>query len=112
MDSPLARIQPPSRSQATPKLELPETLTLPDGREFNTRELLKQTSDSVNYNLRSKNPREPSNSKTTVRKYNDSDWTWMLSATIDAIMTKYRVNNQYAQVLRSKARKLVFKQKL
>jgi hypothetical protein len=105
MDSPIARIQPPGRNQATPKLELPKTLTLPDGREFNTRELLKQTSDSVSYNLRSKNPREPSSSKNVVKKYNDSDWIWMLTATIDDIMKKYRVNNQYAQVLRSKARK-------
>ena len=109
MDSPIARIQPPGRNQATPRLQLPETLTLPDGREFNTRELLKQTSESTSYNLRSKNPREPSNSKTTVRKYNDSDWLWMLSSTIDEIMIKYRVNNQYAQVLRSKARKLAIK---
>jgi len=109
MDSPLARIQPPNRTQAAPKLQIPTTLVLPDGREFNTRDLLKQTSESISYNLRSKNPREPSKSKNTIKKYNDSDWVWILTATIDAIMTKYRVNNQYAQVLRSKARKFATK---
>lgn len=109
MDSPLARIQIPNKRGATPRLEIPKSLTLPDGRTFDTRALLQQRTRSENYNLRSKNPRTPTASKTVTRKYVAEDWTWMLTATIDEIMARYQTSNQYAQTLRSKARAYVRK---
>lgn len=109
MDSPIAKLERPSRSKnrsVTANLPPPENLRLPDGRTFNTRELLKKRTPSENYNLRGKNPARPNNSKKINKKYQDEDWIWMLTATIAEIMARFEVTNQYAQVLRSKARSI------
>lgn len=110
MDSPIAKLEKYGRTRSksvTANLPLPETLRLPDGREFKTRELIKRASKSEHYNLRSKEPSKPTASKSVVKKYADQDWVWMLTATIEEIQNRYQVNNQYAQVLRSKARNFV-----
>lgn len=109
MDSPLAKLERPSRTKnrsVTANLPPPENLVLPDGRTFNTRELLRSRTPSQNYNLRGKDPKKPNNSKQINKKYQDQDWIWMLTAGIDEIMKRFEVTNQYAQVLRSKARSI------
>ena len=107
MDSPISKLEKYSRSRSksvTANLPPPETLVLPDGRTFNTKELLKKRTRSESYNLRSSEPLRPTASKSVVKKYSDDDWHWMLTATIDEIQQRYQINTQYAQVLRSKAR--------
>lgn len=106
MDSTLAKIQLPSRSQAQPRLEPPEFLRLPDGREFCTRDLLKQTTKSVNYNLRSRHPHKPINRQST-KKYHWADYEFMATANIEQIQQRYLVNENYARILKTKSRNVI-----
>jgi hypothetical protein len=107
MDSPLAKIQRPRKTAyKSPPIPIPETLRLPDGREFKTRDLLNKRSGNANYNLRSKSPSQPI--KQVVKtKYSASDWVWMATAMPDDIMKRYGVNENYAMVLRTKGRNFI-----
>lgn len=109
MDSPLARIQlPPKRASTTAVLKPPETLKLPDGRVFVTKDLLRQTTKSDNYNLRGRDPKRPLKEKNTLR-YSMEDRHFMASATIKEVMDKYSASENYARVLISKSRIILSK---
>ena len=103
-DSPLARVQRPRPSQAQPRLAIPEKISLPDGREFVTRDLLRATTKSEIYNLR-RNPKQPVR-RTTAQKYTWEERIWCADATLEQIQQRFTVTDWNARKLRCQGRKL------
>ncbi len=111
MDSPLARIQLPRRGkQSNPVSPVPKIIKLPDGREFNTQELLHSTHSKQNYNLRSANPTVPTNAKKT-EKYTHKEKIWIAQAQPHEISERYQIKLPSAVVLRNKCRSYHLTQK-
>jgi len=102
MDSPLARIQLPSRKKVAEAKHsmIPEKIHLPDGRSIKVKDILRAPTGIEIYNLR--NPVRVPLNKAPGQKYHHEDWIWMATNTIEAIMNRYQVPRAYAGILRSK----------
>jgi LysM repeat protein len=105
-----ANSKPKRPSVAQPRLRVPDVLQLPDGRQFNTRELLTRRTPSVLHNLRSANPKQPSRGRPASKKYFQADYEFMARATLEEIQQRYHVTPGYSHVMRSKSRQLLRQQ--
>ena len=80
-------------------LELPDTIRLPDGREFNVPELLSQCRrDHIHGTVRSlkKNPERRIPQGRFNAKYTPEEIAWLLTADIDAVAARYQVDHKRA----------------
>ena len=102
--SPLARVARTSRTTEARRPIIPERLRLPDGREFDTADLVGRVTKSVNYNLRGRNPHRPLAKPAT--KYNSEDHRWILRASLEEIQQRYGLNPSSARQLRYRAERL------
>lgn len=80
-------------------LELPDTIKLPDGREFSVPMLLSQSrKDSVTGHIKSFR-RNPDKKKPVGRfnaKYTEEETAWLLKATIEEVGERYKVDRKRA----------------
>ena len=110
--SPLGRIQMPHTPRGSRiEMPIPEFLHLPDGRKFNTQELLKQKTKPININLRSgriisknKQSRKPTLEELNYTKYPPKERIWQMTATVEELMLKYSLNEKQASGMRYTAK--------
>lgn len=112
--SPLGRL-PVKRSKVTECKApiIPEEICLPDGRVFNTKELLKSKSKRESINLR-KIRTPPKEKKTltyhTPRKYTYGERVWIASATPEAVARRYPdVRPDYIASFIQQSKEIVFR---
>lgn len=102
--SPLGRIGLPTRTTEARKPIIPERLRLPDGREFETADLVGRVTRPTNYNLRNKNPHKPL--ARTASKYTLDDHKWIVRATLEDIQIRYKLNENSARQLKYRSEKM------
>lgn len=103
--SPLGRVARSGRTTEARRPIIPDTIRLPDGREYSIKDLLQPRGRAEVYNLRGRNPHRPTNRPGTA-KYSFQERIWMADATIDQIQMRYSVNEAYARQLKNQGRLL------
>lgn len=98
------------RSDVLPRLSIPEHIRLPDGRTFDTQELLNQCQRAESYNLRSRTPSKPIvRNRPGNSKYHRDDWIFIRDNSTEQISARYNIVESYARILKNKCQTMLKK---
>ena len=109
--SPLGRL-PMKKSRGpykSPPIQLPEKIRLPDGREFDLKELLAQIPRNKEYiNLLSKKKStRPNSSILNMPKYTIEERRWVSEASKEEIIGRYNCRPEYVKTLKDHSQRIL-----